>query len=70
MQLVFPLIIIVVLHRQLSNLDDPVFKAKFGNLVTDLHPKKTTAVLTFTPMFFFKRLTYVAIPTLLTPYPG
>ena len=42
----------------------------FEILYAGVHRKRKTALLTFMPMFFLKRMTFVAIPTVLHIFPG
>ena len=68
----FPIIIFLILafivHKEL--MDNPRVKQMFEILYAGVHKKRKSALLTFMPVFFFKRITYVAIPTVLLLFPG
>jgi hypothetical protein len=55
------------LHKRRQELEDPSIKAKYGYLYIDLHLTRGFGTVFYSPMFFFRRLLFIAIPTLFFP---
>lgn len=53
-----------------KNLTQPEFKARYSNLYNDIHLTRDRINVLFVPIFLFRRLVFVCIPTILYAWPN